>query len=140
MGRHFPRYRAGNGTCILPVMTMMSFRIALAVMVLASGAASAQVGRNLDIKEMNFDLWCQETAHIAPERCDKRLAEDNDAFEAYRAKIQSYEIPYLQQKNKDAHIEVDILHADPVDRSATRAMQAQSQQNSQAPVRPEAVP
>jgi hypothetical protein len=122
-------------------MTGMKVHCALAVMVLAAALpAGAQIGRNYDVTPMNFDLWCQETAHIAPERCNKRLPEDNAAFEAFRAQIEAYEIPHLQQKNRDARIEVDILHDDPVDRSATRAMQAQSQQNNQAPVRPEAVP
>lgn len=121
-------------------MVRMRVSAALVAMAFVSGAAWGQVGRNYDLQPMNFDLWCQETAHIAPERCDKRLPEDNDAFEAYRAKMQSYEIPYLQQKNRDARIDVDIIHDDPVDRSATRTMQAQSQQGGQAPVRPEAVP
>jgi hypothetical protein len=113
----------------------------LAVLLLTCGAASAQIGRgNYDLKPMNFDLWCQQTAHIAPDRCDKRLPEDNDAFEAYRAKIEAYEIPYLQQKNRDSRLQTELLHNDPLDRSATRTMQAQSQQGNQAPVLNENVP
>ena len=50
---------------------------------------------------MNFDLWCQEQAHLPPDRCDKRMPEDEKTFEAYRAKIEQYEIPYLQQKKND---------------------------------------
>ncbi|MBV9549015.1 MAG: hypothetical protein JO256_05010 [Alphaproteobacteria bacterium] len=121
-------------------MNQMVPRAALVCVVVLAGAAQAQVGRNYDVMPLNFDLWCQETAHIAPDRCDKRLPQDNDAFEAYRAKMDAYEIPYLKQKNKDARIETQILHNDPTDRSPTRALQAQSQQGSQAPVRNEAVP
>jgi len=123
-------------------MVQMAPRAALfAVLLLCCGGAHAQIGRgNFDVQPMNFDLWCQGPAHIAPDRCDKRLPEDNDAFEAYRAKIEAYEIPYLQQKNRDARIETEILHNDPTDRSATRAMQSQSQQGNQAPVLNENIP
>ena len=121
-------------------MNRMVVRAALVALLLAGGAAQAQVGRNFDVTPLNFALWCQETAHIAPDRCDKRLPQDDTAFEAYRAKIDAYEIPYLKQKNKDARLETDILHNDPTDRSDTRALQAQSQQGSQTPVRNEAIP
>ena len=65
-------------------MVQMAPRAALAaVLLLCCGGANAQIGRgNFDVQPMNFDLWCQGTAHIAPDRCDKRLPEDNDAFEA----------------------------------------------------------
>jgi hypothetical protein len=123
-------------------MVQMAPRAALAALLLLTcGAASAQVGRgNYDVQPLNFDLWCQETAHIAPDRCDKRLPQDNDAFEAYRAQIEAYEIPYLQQKNRDSRLQTELLHNDPTDRSATRSMQAQSQQGNQAPVLNENVP
>jgi hypothetical protein len=123
-------------------MNWMVPRLALAAAVLlACGPASAQIGRNYDVHPMNFDLWCQDTAKIDPDRCDKRLPEDNDAFEAYRAKIDAYEIPYLREKNKDARIELNILHNDPLDRSATSVVQTQGEQGgSQTPVRPDAVP
>ena len=61
------------------------------------------------------DLWCQEQAHLPPERCDKRLPADNEAFETYRAKVEAYEIPYLQRKNEEAHINRVLLHNDPID-------------------------
>ena len=123
-------------------MVQMAPRAALAaVLLLCCGGANAQIGRgNFDVQPMNFDLWCQGTAHIAPDRCDKRLPEDNDAFEAYRAKIEAYEIPYLHQKNRDSRLQTELLHNDPLDRSATRTMQAQSQQGNQAPVLNENVP
>ena len=111
-------------------MFQMAPRAALlAVLLLTCGAASAQIGRgNYDLKPMNFDLWCQQTAHIAPDRCDKRLPEDNDAFEAYRAKIESYEIPYLQEKQNEIVLDRQILHNDPVDNPMSRdpAMQQRS--------------
>ena len=110
----------------------------IAALLLASGAAQAQ--RNYDVHPMNFDLWCQGTAHIDPDRCDKRLPEDTDAFDTYRAKIEAYEIPYLKEKNRAARIETDIMHNDPTDRSATRAVQTQGQQTSQTPVRTDEIP
>lgn len=68
-----------------------------------------------DVKEMNFDLWCQEEAGLPAERCDKRTQQDEATFEAYRAKVEAYEIPYLAQKNKSVILDRDILRADPVD-------------------------
>jgi hypothetical protein len=64
---------------------------------------------------MNFDMWCQEEQQLPPARCDKRLPEDDAAFTAYRDKIERYEIPYLQQQQKQIDINRDILHNDPVD-------------------------
>ena len=85
-------------------MNRMACRAAalLAALLLIGAAAQAQVRHNFDVTPLNFDLWCQETAHIAPDRCDKRLPADEETFEGYRAKIDAYEISYLQQKNKDA--------------------------------------
>jgi hypothetical protein len=77
-------------------------------------------GGNFPVQEMNFDLWCQEEAGLPPERCDKRTSEDEAAFEAYRAKVEAYEIPYLQQKSNAARLDTDILRNDPVDRPVTK--------------------
>jgi hypothetical protein len=123
-------------------MNRMACRPALfaALLLLIGAAAQAQVRQNYDVTPLNFDLWCQETAHIAPDRCDKRLPEDEETFEAYRAKIDAYEIPYLQQKNKDARIETDIMHNDPTDRPPTRGLETQAQQGTQAPPLPQTVP
>src|SRR5215470_12720692 len=96
----------------------MAQRMVLAVAVLAvlSGApALAQRNGNFPVTEMNFDLWCQEQAGLPPERCDKRTPEDNAAFEAYRSKVEAYEIPYLQQKANAARMDRDMLRNDPVD-------------------------
>lgn len=91
-------------------------------------------GANYDVKTMNFDLWCQEQQHLAPERCDKRTPDDEKDFEAYRAKIEEYEIPYLQQKQNDIALDGNILNKDPVDNPITQDSQTQSlqQQRSQS--------
>ena len=59
------------------------------------------------------------------ERCDKRTAQDEAAFEAYRAKVEAYEIPYLQQKHNAARLDTDILRNDPVDNPPTKDIPAQ---------------
>ncbi|HEX2593627.1 MAG TPA: hypothetical protein VHL34_19160 [Rhizomicrobium sp.] len=66
------------------------------------------------VQEMNFDLWCQQNEGLPPERCDKRLPEDNEKFEAYRALVEKYEIPYLQSKNRAQNLNRVVIHADPV--------------------------
>src|ERR1700761_8276409 len=82
--------------------------------VLASGAF-AQTGQNYDVKTMNFDMWCQEQAHLPADRCDKRSADDEKTFEAYRDKIERYEVPYLQQQQRDLAVRRDVMQNDPVD-------------------------
>ena len=112
------------------------FLYAAAIVALLAVPAQAQRGGgNYDVKELNFDLWCQEDAGLSPERCDKRSAEDEATFEAYRAKIEQYEIPYLQQKDNNARLDRDILHNDPVDNPVTNNPQQQQQDPNQPPLK-----
>ncbi len=102
-------------------MTKMAQRVRMAALLatvvsLIAPPAFAQRNGNYPVEEMNFDLWCQEQAGLPAERCDKRTAQDEAAFEAYRAKVEAYEIPYLQQKENAARLDADILRSDPVDR------------------------
>lgn len=100
-------------------------------------AAAAQNGRNYNVQTMNFDLWCQEDQQLPPDRCDKRLPEDEKKFEAYRSTVERYEIPYLQRKNNELSLDRDILHNDPVDNPTRQdplaQQQAPSAQVQQAP-------
>ena len=106
-------------------MTKMAHGVTMAVL-LASAAsfaappALAQRNGNYQVQEMNFDLWCQEQAGLPAERCDKRTAQDEAAFEAYRSKVEAYEIPYLRQKQDAARLDTDILRNDPVDRPISK--------------------
>jgi len=105
-------------------MTYVAYRI-IAGALLAAAAMMPATGQtyrggNYPVQEMNFDLWCQEQAGLPAERCDKRTDADEAAFEAYRAKVESYEIPYLQQKSNAARLDTDILRRDPVDRPVTK--------------------
>ena len=103
-------------------------RFLLAAMLAVSGVLPASAQRTLyDVKEMNFDLWCQEQAGLPPERCDKRTDQDEAAFEAYRSKVEAYEIPYLQQKNKAVILDRDIIRGDPVDNPIDKDPGQQSQ-------------
>ncbi len=92
----------------------------LAVAVAVPVHAQTARGGNYPVQEMNFDLWCQEEAGLPAERCDKRSAQDEAAFEAYRSKVEAYEIPYLQQKSNAARLDTDILRNDPVDRPSNQ--------------------
>jgi hypothetical protein len=108
-------------------MTKMAYRVRMGVLVATASCliavslpASAQRNGNYRVQEMNFDLWCQEQAGLPAERCDKRTAQDEATFEAYRAKVEAYEIPYLQQKQNAARLDTDILRNDPVDRPISK--------------------
>ena len=104
-------------------------RALLAVMFVAtalpSGPVLAQRNGNYQVTEMNFDLWCQEQAGLPVDRCDKRAPQDMAAFEAYRAKVEAYEIPYLQRKNGAARLDRDIMRNDPVDNPPTKDIPSQ---------------
>ena len=106
-------------------MTKMAHRVRMAVLLatavsLFAPPALAQRNGNYPVQEMNFDLWCQEQAGLPAERCDKRTTQDEAAFEAYRSKVEAYEIPYLQQKQNAARLDADILRNDPVDRPISK--------------------
>ena len=108
---------------VMRVMKSITLAFALAVLALP---AHAQTGR-YDVKPMNFDLWCQEQAGLPADRCDKRLPEDDKAFEAYRAKIEKYEIPYLQRKDHDQQLDRTVLHPDPLDSPVNKDNNRQAQ-------------
>ena len=107
-------YRAGMGLLLAAALGMP-----------ASTPAMAQRNSNYQVQEMNFDLWCQEQARLPPDRCDKRTKQDEDTFEAYRAKVEAYEIPYLQKKNEAARLDRDIIRNDPVDNPSTKEIPGQ---------------
>jgi hypothetical protein len=68
------------------------------------------------VHSMDFDIWCTEEQHIPWERCDKRLPDDVKKFEAYRAIVERYEIPYLKEKDAALRFDTEILNNDPVDK------------------------
>jgi hypothetical protein len=86
--------------------------IALAIF---AGRALAQGEKPYPLHEMNFDIWCQEQKHLPPARCDKRLPADDAEFQAYRNRMENYEIPYLQRRDDEQNLNRVILHNDPVD-------------------------
>ena len=77
--------------------------------------AIAQSAQPYALQEMNFDMWCQEEKQLPPERCDKRLPQDDAEFEAYVNAIQRYELPYLQRRASDQILNRVILHNDQLD-------------------------
>jgi hypothetical protein len=83
---------------------------------LALSPAFAQAARYPVQHAMDFDIWCTEVQRIAWQRCDKRLPEDMQKFEAYRTIVERYEIPYLQEKDSALHFDQNFLHNDPVDK------------------------
>lgn len=117
-------------------MKSMKIFLPLAAAALCCLPAAAQTMR-YDVKTMNFDLWCQETAKLDPNRCDKRLPDDEKRFEDYRAKIEKYEIPYLQRKENELLLDRRVLHADPVDNPVDKNYEAQTQSTPQNNANPQ---
>ena len=85
-------------------------------------------GAQYKLQTINFDLWCQETQHLPADRCDKRLPQDEADYEAYRDKVEKYEIPYLQGQETGAQLNRTILQADPIDNPVDKNPSAQQQQ------------
>lgn len=119
----------------MKAMIRLSALFSLTLLV-ASGA-SAQTGQNYDVKTMNFDMWCQEQAHLPAARCDKRTPEDEKTFEDYRTKIERYEVPYLQQQQRDLAVRRDIMQNDPVDNPVGQDPKAESQDPNRQPSTPQ---
>ena len=110
-------------------------RIVLGAVLTALALPASAQRSNYKVEEMNFDLWCQEQAGLPADRCDKRTKEDEAAFEAYRAKVEAYEIPYLQQKENATRLDREILRNDPVDNPIQQDTGRQ-QQNPVTPSQP----
>lgn len=116
---------------------MIRAGVLVSLTLLLASAASAQTGQNYNVKTMNFDMWCQEQAHLPADRCDKRTAEDEKTFEDYRTKIERYEVPYLQQQQHDLAIRRDVMQNDPVDNPVGQNPQAQTQDPNRQPSTPQ---
>jgi hypothetical protein len=90
--------------------------LTLLVMFAGMGSARAQEGSGpWKLQPMNFDMWCQETEHLAPARCDQRSPADDAAFQSFSNKVESYEIDSLRRQARNREIMQDIVHYDPVD-------------------------
>lgn len=100
---------------------------ALTFMMTAFAAPLQAQAGGYQLPTMNFDMWCQETRHLAPERCDKRLPLDEKQFETYRAKVEKYEIPYMKGREHGQQLDRTIIHYDPVDNPVTKDPAAASQ-------------
>ncbi|MEI9997071.1 MAG: hypothetical protein WDM91_20920 [Rhizomicrobium sp.] len=102
--------------------------LTLAAAVAAFALPLSAQGQRVDVQTINFDMWCQETQHLPADRCDKRTAEDEADFEAYRAKVEKYEVPFEQGQQNGAQLNRVILHSDPVDNPVTQDPSAAAQQ------------
>lgn len=89
--------------------------LALAIACTAGIAAAQTPPSSYRLQDINFDMWCQEQKHYPPERCDKRLPEDDKEFEAYRRTVEGYELDYLKKQRQGQDLDRGILQHDPVD-------------------------
>jgi len=62
----------------------------------------------LNVRTMDFDLWCQQTQRYAADRCTARRPEDVKAFEDYRATVERYEFDYLRQQDREQQVRTRI--------------------------------
>ena len=78
---------------------------ALAALPAASWAQPLSGPLNYNVKNMSFDLWCQETMRYSQERCTARNPADEKAFEDYRAAIERYELNHLKDIQRQQQIQ-----------------------------------
>jgi hypothetical protein len=83
------------------------------LLVAVQSAVAQDTGKPYRLQSVNFDIWCQETQHLPPRRCDKRLPEDDAAYQAYQNKIENYEIEYLHRHDSGRSLQRDLTHIDP---------------------------
>ena len=65
------------------------------------GADLSNSQTRLNVRQLDFDLWCQQTQRYSIDRCTARRDEDVKAFEDYRTAIERYELDYLKQVQRD---------------------------------------
>ena len=85
---------------------------AFGVALLAATEGSAQQ-RRLNFQPQSFDLWCQETQHLPPARCDKRLPADDQAYQTYVNQNENYEAQQQNKKADEHSLNQAILRSDP---------------------------
>src|ERR1700677_2516144 len=110
---------------------------AVAAVILAARAEAQDSGGRYALHEINFDMWCQEERHLPPDRCDKRLPQDDADYRAYVAKIETYEIQYLQKKQDEENLERVIVHNDPVDHPTETSAPVVNQTSTPPPPPPQ---
>ena len=99
--------------------------ISLIVSAFLLSAASAVLAQplsnplNYDVKNMTFEMWCQETQRYPMDRCQARRPADLVAFENYRAAIERYELQYLKQIERERQIR-DSVTRDPTQSATSR--------------------
>ncbi len=100
-----------------PLITILVAGVALGLLPHVSWAQTSQqpgdrqltLGfSNFNVRNMDFDLWCQQTQRYAADRCSARRPEDVKAFEDYRATIERFELDFLKQQDRDQQVRTRI--------------------------------
>jgi hypothetical protein len=100
-----------------------SVTLALILVALLIGAAAGgerAFARDFGLVTMNFDLWCQEEAHLPAKRCDRRTAADEKAFEAFQQELGPYEAQNLRKAQQEQWLDREFLDNDPIDNPSMR--------------------
>jgi len=94
------------------------FLLALLIGVMVNGARAS--ARDYGLVAMNFDLWCQEEAHLPVHRCDQRTGVDEKAFEDFQHEIGPFETQNLRRAQREHWLERDFMENDPIDNPVMR--------------------
>lgn len=86
--------------------------LGLTIALLPSAASAADPAHPYNVEIQSFDMWCQETQHYDPDRCDARAAADVDEYDHWRATIERYQIPYLKRVEQEENLQSSIIQRD----------------------------
>ena len=91
-------------------MKIYAFAVAAAVGLLATPALAANdsATTTFNVQNMTFEMWCQDTQRYAYDRCEARRPDDVKDFETYRATVENYEIQYLQERDRDEQLRLQL--------------------------------
>jgi hypothetical protein len=95
-------------------MQRIAFRFFACFVAIASPLHAEAQPRILKLREINFDMWCQEHRHLPPARCDKRLPRDDAAFENYVNAVEHYEVRRLNSQAREENVG-RMIESDPID-------------------------
>jgi hypothetical protein len=99
-----------------PVATLFLLALLIGAMVNSGRAVARDYGSVM----MNFDLWCQEEAHLPVHRCDQRTVVDENAFENFQHAIGPFETQNLRRAQREQWLKQDFMENDPIDNPVMR--------------------
>ena len=89
---------------------MKKFLAVLVLLLMPTAVLAQTPPTSYKLPDMNFYMWCQETMHYSPHRCDQRLPRDNKKFDKYRSIVEHFELLRLKNRRAEEERSQAIMH------------------------------